>query len=30
MGSTRDVRGSGEPGRLVMWGGGVMDDARGV
>lgn len=30
MGSIRDVRGSGEPGLLVICGGGVMDIARGV
>jgi len=30
MGSTRDVSGSGEPGRLVICGGGVIDMARGV
>lgn len=30
IGSTRDVSGKGDPGRLVICGGGVMDIARGV
>ena len=30
MGSIREVRGRGDPGRLVICGGGVIDMARGV
>jgi hypothetical protein len=29
IGSIREVSGRGEPGRFEMWGGGVIDMARG-